>query len=71
MLVGVHGNIPNRIANNSINNSKPFYKGNTKSITDSFQKQNVSFKGKKLASGEYTDEEIKLMKSTLKSSDEN
>lgn len=70
MLVGVHSNIQNRIANNPINNSKPFYRSNTKSITDSFQKQNVSFKGKKLSSGEYTDEEIKLMKSTLKSSDE-
>ena len=53
MLVGVHSNIQNRIANNPINNSKPFYKSNTKSITDSFQKQNVSFKGKKLSSGEY------------------
>ena len=56
MLVGVHSNIQNRITNNPINNSKPFYRSNTKSITDSFQKQNVSFKGKKLSSGEYTDE---------------
>lgn len=41
-----------------------------KTLNDTFQRNSISFKSKQLSSGRYEDDEIKLIKDTLKSSDD-